>query len=60
MLNPPNGFKGDMMKELSKEELVNKIKMIDSVVDFFEFKPQILKALGYKEPKPIIKKKGGT
>ena len=42
---------------MGNEELINKIKMIDSVVDFFGFKSEILKALGYKEPKEKKEKK---
>ncbi len=42
---------------MDKEELITQIKSIDSVVDFFEFKPEILKALGYKEPKVKKEKK---
>lgn len=45
---------------MEKEELINKIKNIDSVVDFFEFKPEILKALGYQEPKVKKEKKKGA
>ena len=35
---------------MTNEELIRKIQNIDSVVDFFGFKPEILKALGYQEP----------
>jgi len=34
---------------MSNKELIKKIKPIDSVVDFFRFKPIILSALGGKD-----------